>query len=256
MIERLYPTGNLRYAMEVRHALLIALHQVTKPSTGNFSLCRFCLGLSHQCESLAVLNGVLALTQFLLKLLRPKFIPLLDESQQKKIITSVRTLIQVLGSKSVALDGRHTPALYSRFLSAQLERHTLFADSDSDADSTLRTDDIIPQYRQDRRQTPSHLYAWPETGNVQHPVDHVTSSQPGVVLQQYGEADMDFSVQHFMDTVKTQDAVSAKNLVGVRPEEIFVDWEAVHVNVIEKTSPEVAWSTLPTEADAWIRTLY
>lgn len=70
---------------------------------------------------------------------------------------------------------------------------------------------------------------------------------------------MDFSVHHFMDTVKTQDGVSAKNFVGLRPEEIFTDWESVHVNVVEKTGPDrpdVAWSTLPTEADAWIHTLY
>jgi hypothetical protein len=181
----------------------------------------------------------------------------LDESQQKNIIASVRTLIQVLGSKSVALDGRHTPALYSRFLSSQLARHNVPTDSDSDADSSLRTEAIIPQYRQHRRQTPPHLYAWPDTGNIQqhHPVAHVTNSQSGVVFQQYGEADMDFSVQHFMNTVKTQD-VSAKNVVDLRPEEIFTDWESVHVNVIEKTSPDIAWSALPTEADAWIRTLY
>jgi hypothetical protein len=194
------------------------------------------------------------------QLLRPKFIPLLDESQQKKIIASVRTLIQVLGSKSVALDGRHTPALYSRFLSSQLARHNVLTDSDSDADSAIRTEDIIPQYRQDRRHTPPHLFAWPDTGNIQnHPVEHITNSQSGVVFQQYGEADMDFSVHHFMDTVKTQDGVSAKNFIGLRPEEIFTDWESVHVNVVEKTSPDrpdVAWSTLPTEADAWIHSLY
>ncbi|KIM80774.1 hypothetical protein PILCRDRAFT_822045 [Piloderma croceum F 1598] len=224
MTERLYPTGNLRYALE------------------------------------ATFLYVAFASAFLINLLRPKFIPLLDESQQKKIIASVRTLIQVLGSKSVALDGRHTPALYSRFLSSQLARHNVLTDSDSDADSAIRTEDIIPQYRQDRRHTPPHLFAWPDTGNIQnHPVEHATHSQSGVVFQQYGEADMDFSVHHFMDTVKTQDGVSAKNFIGLRPEEIFTDWESVHVNVVEKTNPDrtdVAWSTLPTEADAWIHTLY
>jgi hypothetical protein len=28
------------------------------------------------------------------------------------------------------------------------------------------------------------------------------------------------------------------------------------VNVVEKPSPGIAWSTLPTETDAWIHTLY
>jgi transcriptional regulatory protein LEU3 len=198
---------------------------------------------------------VLIFTLFLSQLLRPKFIPLLDESQQKGIVASVRTLIQALGSKSVALDSRHTPALYSRFLSSQLARHSMFTECGADT-NVLQTEDIIPQYRQERRQTP-HLFAWPDTEIIQqHPVEHFSSSQPGVVLQQYGEANMDFSVQHFMDTVKTQDGISAKNFAGLRPDEIFADWESVHVNVVEKTSPDAAWSAIPTEADAWIRTLY
>jgi hypothetical protein len=101
------------------------------------------------------------------------------------------------------------------------------------------------------------MFAWPDTGHIQqHPAEHVASSQSGVVFQQYGEADMDFSVEHFMDTVKTQDSITAKNFVGLRPDEIFADWESVHVNVVEKPSPGIAWSTLPTETDAWIHTLY
>ncbi|KAI0915948.1 hypothetical protein AcV5_003413 [Taiwanofungus camphoratus] len=58
---------------------------------------------------------------FLLNLLRPQFLPLLDVSQQSMIVDNVATVISILGSKDVALDNRHSPALFSRFLSSQLD---------------------------------------------------------------------------------------------------------------------------------------
>jgi len=134
------------------------------------------------------------------------FFLLLNESQQKNIILSVRKLIQVLGSKLVALDDRHTPALYARFLSSQLAVHNVF--TDSEIYGTLRVDDIIPQHRQGRRQTsPAHL---PDVKSVQqHSKEQIAASQqPGVVLQQYGDADMDFGVHHFMDAMKTHNNVN------------------------------------------------
>lgn len=67
---------------------------------------------------------------------------------------------------------------------------------------------------------------------------------------------MDFSVRHFVDTVKTHDSMSAKGIVDLWPEEIFADWDSVHVNVAEKANHDVTWSAIPTEADAWIRALY
>jgi transcriptional regulatory protein LEU3 len=190
-------------------------------------------------SSMRVFTGILwfcASRALFSQLLRPKFIPLLDESQQKSIIASVRKLIQVLGSDSVALDDRHAPAIYSHFLSCQLARHNVLPDSDRNT-NTFRTEDTIPQYRQD-------LFAWPDTGNVQqHAVECAGNFQSGIVLQQYGEADMDFSVRHFMDTVLTHSNMSSKNL---RPEEI-ADWPSVNVNVVDNDV---------TEADTWMRTLY
>ncbi|KAJ6596817.1 fungal-specific transcription factor domain-containing protein [Mycena vulgaris] len=76
-LDRLYPTGNLRYAMDA-----------------NFLYVSFA-------------------SAFLVNLLRPKFLPLLKEDTQQNIVRLVSRLIDVLGSDGVALDGRHTPALYS-----------------------------------------------------------------------------------------------------------------------------------------------
>ncbi|EKM82737.1 hypothetical protein AGABI1DRAFT_53161, partial [Agaricus bisporus var. burnettii JB137-S8] len=87
MVERLYPTGYLRYAMEA-----------------NFLYVAYAAA-------------------FLTNLLRRTLLPLLDEKQQREILFIVPRLIEILSSREVALDGRHTPALYSKFLSSLLERH-------------------------------------------------------------------------------------------------------------------------------------
>ncbi|TFK55165.1 hypothetical protein OE88DRAFT_1006449 [Heliocybe sulcata] len=60
---------------------------------------------------------------FLLNLLRPRCKPLLQPAEEKKIVVSVSNLIAILGSNEVALDGRHTPMLYSRFLSSLLAKY-------------------------------------------------------------------------------------------------------------------------------------
>ena len=162
--------------------------------------------------------------------LRPKFIHLLDETQHQNIIASVRTLIQVLRSRSVALDSRHTPALYARFLSCQLARHNVLMDSDNDIDNAVRTEEIIPPYGVDCPQTLPNQFAWPDPENIQHhPVHFVPNSQPAVVLRQF-EADMGFSVQHFMDC------------------------EPVHVNIAKKTNQDIAWCA--EETGAWIHAPY
>ncbi|KIM49188.1 hypothetical protein M413DRAFT_99392 [Hebeloma cylindrosporum] len=95
-IERLYPSGFLRYAMDE-----------------NFLYVSFAAA-------------------FLIHLFRPQFLPLLDEKLQKELILSVSVLIAILGSAEVALDGKHTPALYSRFLSSLMMKHALMmSDHDS-----------------------------------------------------------------------------------------------------------------------------
>jgi hypothetical protein len=180
----------------------------------------------------------------------------LDKTQHQNIIASVRILIQVLRSGSVALDRQHTPALYAHFLSSQLARHNVFTDSDNDVDSAVQTKEIIPQYGDDCQQMLPNQFACPDPENVQrHLVHCVPNSQPGVVLQQF-EADMDFSVQHITDFVKTHDTISATGIIELQPEEIFANWESVYVNIAEKTNQDIAWSAVPAEAGAWIHAPY
>jgi len=57
---------------------------------------------------------------FLLKLLRPQFVPLLDASRQDAILHNVTKLIKTLASAEVSVDDLHTPKLYARFLDGLL----------------------------------------------------------------------------------------------------------------------------------------
>jgi len=61
---------------------------------------------------------------FLLKLLRPDFRGIVSPSQEQHILSLVARFIKVLGSDEIAVDDRHTPKLYSRFLAGLLARHT------------------------------------------------------------------------------------------------------------------------------------
>ncbi|KAF9443388.1 hypothetical protein P691DRAFT_679620 [Macrolepiota fuliginosa MF-IS2] len=60
---------------------------------------------------------------FLLKLLRPEFAPLLSKGQEGDIFELIGRLIQTLSSPKIAIDDRHTPKLYARFLAGLLSRH-------------------------------------------------------------------------------------------------------------------------------------
>ncbi|KZT54039.1 hypothetical protein CALCODRAFT_527825, partial [Calocera cornea HHB12733] len=61
---------------------------------------------------------------FLLKLLRPEFLPLLADTQQAHIVSMITSVVEVFNS--VAIDNMHTPRLYARFLQTLLEkRHSL-----------------------------------------------------------------------------------------------------------------------------------
>jgi len=167
MSERLYPTGNLRFAMEA-----------------NFLYVSFAAA-------------------FLINLLRPKLLPLLDEKLQEEIIQDVSGLIDILGSKAVALDGRHTPALYSRFLSSLLAKHNCMPPR-----STLQSSPNEPrfhaQYSDDRGPTPPHTCSWPD---IMHTEDASSSSQYNGDFAAHGEfyqhddVDMDLSLSHFVKTV-------------------------------------------------------
>ncbi|KAF9467566.1 fungal-specific transcription factor domain-containing protein [Collybia nuda] len=60
---------------------------------------------------------------FLLKLLRPEFANLLKKEQENEIFDLIGRLIQTLSSPEIAIDDRHTPKLYARFLAGLLSRH-------------------------------------------------------------------------------------------------------------------------------------
>ncbi|CAE6525117.1 unnamed protein product [Rhizoctonia solani] len=65
---------------------------------------------------------------FLLKasrlMLRPQFAAACERSQSQRIISLVTRLTEVLSSNEVSIDDRHSPRLYSRFLSSLIQKHT------------------------------------------------------------------------------------------------------------------------------------
>ncbi|TFK51353.1 hypothetical protein OE88DRAFT_1659301 [Heliocybe sulcata] len=60
---------------------------------------------------------------FLLKLLRPEFQNLLTPESETQIFDLIARLIQIQSSPEIAIDDRHTPKLYARFLAGLLQRH-------------------------------------------------------------------------------------------------------------------------------------
>jgi len=60
---------------------------------------------------------------FLLKLLRPEFSNLLSTDEERQILDLISRLIQALSSSKIAIDDKHTPKLYARFLAHLLTRY-------------------------------------------------------------------------------------------------------------------------------------
>ena len=60
---------------------------------------------------------------FLLKLLQPEFSSFLTKEQETEILDLIGQLIQTLSSPKIAIDDRHTPKLYARFLAGLLSQH-------------------------------------------------------------------------------------------------------------------------------------
>lgn len=60
---------------------------------------------------------------FLLKLLRPEFAKLLTPESETQIYDLIARLIQIQSSPEIAIDDRHTPKLYARFLAGLLQKH-------------------------------------------------------------------------------------------------------------------------------------
>jgi len=57
------------------------------------------------------------------QLLRPDFSNLLNKEQEAEVFDLIGRLIQTFSSPEIAIDDRHTPRLYARFLAGLLSRH-------------------------------------------------------------------------------------------------------------------------------------
>ena len=161
------------------------------------------------------------------QLLRPKFLPLLTPEQCAMIGIRVEKLITILASDDVALDGKHSPALYSRFLASLLEKYYTPALRQN---IQAITGDILAQYQPYREQTPPYTYLWPDTvvpvadasgtgglldideqfwGEIDFNFGHV-------VRQEAGEAEMDFSPQHFVRSTTQAPGAEAEGCLDMR----------------------------------------
>jgi len=88
----------------------VFVHDVGRPSQRIF--------IRHGPEAQSVFVTFAA--TFLVKLLQPKFAAYLTHDQRLQIREKVQNVINLLGSPDVAIDSRHGPKLYSRFLESLL----------------------------------------------------------------------------------------------------------------------------------------
>ncbi|KAG9092283.1 hypothetical protein FS749_015863, partial [Ceratobasidium sp. UAMH 11750] len=61
---------------------------------------------------------------FLLRMLQPPFVAVLEPTQSSQIVPSVTHLTEVLASAQVSIDDQHSPHLYSRFLSGLIAKQS------------------------------------------------------------------------------------------------------------------------------------
>ncbi|KAJ6502622.1 hypothetical protein C8R45DRAFT_626817 [Mycena sanguinolenta] len=170
-LDRLYPTGNLKFAMEA-----------------NWLYISFA-------------------SAFMVNLLRPRLLPLVKEDTRKDIVHLVKRLINVLGSDGVALDGRHTPALYSRFLSSLLDKYNVLPERD---DTTSDDTKFHRQFEINRSGgTPPNVYSWPDIARSVDVSPHPSDESDGFLIYQVSEnPDMDLSLNHFIRAVNEGQSIS------------------------------------------------
>ncbi|KAK7047769.1 hypothetical protein VNI00_006097 [Paramarasmius palmivorus] len=96
---------------------------------------------------------------FLLKLLRPEFASLLPKEEGSEIYQLIGRLIQTLSSPSIAIDDRHTPKLYARFLAGLLSHHRRDG-------ATVGRLHPQPPPQQQLQSRPSADYAQPHTSTM------------------------------------------------------------------------------------------
>ncbi len=97
MNEELAPSGFMRYAPD-----------------GHFIFAAFASAFLLKVPVIVSLLPFVALIRE--QLLRPEFSALLSKPDEEEIFDLIGTLIQKLSSSSIAIDDRHTPKLYARFL--------------------------------------------------------------------------------------------------------------------------------------------
>lgn len=120
----------------------------------------------------------------------------------------------------MAIDGRHTPALYSRFLSSLLDKHNSRThrtwsnspSSDHDSHSPHHESHQAPQ---------SYLYSWPDI----HPEVGPDSNEISPSDFYNHDIDMDFSLSHFVRTVTAQDLSPTQAPESQLIQPAWNDWE-------------------------------
>lgn len=191
MVERLAPTGHLRSAMGA-----------------NF------LYVSYAAA-------------FLINLLRPKLAPLLIDTEKKEIVLTVTHLINVLGSPEVSLDEKHTPALYSRFLSTLLRQHCPASLLEACGTPPI-SEGETPEGSEERDDVSTTYYpSWPDVSGL--PVAGPSrmpdaGSMAGMVYQQHGDPHMDFSLNHFVRTIRGQAPRSGGGTVRYATSDAWRSW--------------------------------
>ncbi|KAM6499620.1 hypothetical protein JOM56_005128 [Amanita muscaria] len=109
---------------------------------------------------------------FLLKLLRPEFSKLLSTNEEIEILELISRLIQTLSSPKIALDDKHTPKLYARFLAGLLSRHR--RDSSARQHTTTSSSNSAPP-----PSAPAISVQAPEESvqtQIQNDVEHLTTN--------------------------------------------------------------------------------
>lgn len=158
---------------------------------------------------------------------------------QRDIVVSVSNLIAALSSSNVALDGRHTPALYSRFLSSLMLKHALMmSDLETSEGSGLSAP---PAFLDDHRHTtPPEGYSWPD---VDRRADEQSESNSPHYLDNT-ELDMDYSLAHFIRTVSSQNQPHHD-----MPYQDMTQWESTWKS---EPQPPHLWSQVHTiPQDTW-----
>ncbi|KII88984.1 hypothetical protein PLICRDRAFT_53481 [Plicaturopsis crispa FD-325 SS-3] len=217
MVNHMYPTVYLRYALEA-HFLYVAFAAA-----------------------------------FLINLTRPRLQALIDGPTKARIVAIVHQLIHVLGSDEVALDNRHTPALYARFLWSLLVRHGL---ANPSAETAPQDETLGLQAR---------AYSWPDTSHVSAATPAAAAAGDGsYVYQLSGEADMDFSIERFRETLSpttssiAYDAVPFSQQYESAPGQLAGVWSEPSATGAQTSEDaqlqHLSWfpdTDLPTTSTAW-----